>query len=178
MLLQRHRGTMGTSFSSLLKTSDSKRESWLGRSESMIAIRREFVVEVPQEAAWRYLGQIERWPSWAKHIKRVEVEPVGELGPKSKGVIHLTNGVKSEFTMTEFNPYRNWKWVGLLFWLKIYYDHVFAPLDPRRTKLIWIVEAKGFGVSVLGRLFAKIYNRNLDKAIPLLINEINAEKLG
>jgi hypothetical protein len=27
-------------------------------------------------------------------------------------------------------------------------------LDPRRTKLIWIVEAKGLGVSVVGKLFA------------------------
>jgi hypothetical protein len=62
-------------------------------------------------------------------------------------------------------------------WNNSGYDHVFAPLDPRRTKLIWIVEAKGFGVSVVGRLFAMIYNRNLDKAIPLLISEINAEKL-
>lgn len=143
----------------------------------MIAIRREVVVEVPQGAAWQDLSRIERWPSWAKHIKRVEMIPAGELGPKSKGVIHLTNGVKSEFSMTEFNPYRNWKWVGPFFWLTIYYDHIFAPLDPRRTKLIWIVEVKGFGASVLGRLFAKIYNRNLDKAIPLLISEINAEKL-
>jgi hypothetical protein len=33
--------------------------------------------------------------------------PAGELGPKSKGVIHLTNGIKAEFTLTEFNPYRN-----------------------------------------------------------------------
>ena len=143
----------------------------------MIVIRREFVVEVSQEAAWQGLSQIERWPSWARHIKRVEVMPAGELGPRSKGVLYLTNGVKSEFTMTEFNPYRNWKWVGPFFWLAICYDHVFAPLDPRRTKLIWIVEAKGFGVSVVGRLFAMIYNRNLDKAIPLLISEINAEKL-
>jgi hypothetical protein len=86
--------------------------------------------------------------------------------------------VKSEFTMTEFNPYHNWKWVGPFLWLTLGYDHIFAPLDPRRTKLIWIIEAKGFGVSVLGRLFRKIYNRNLDKAIPLLISEINGEKLG
>jgi Polyketide cyclase / dehydrase and lipid transport len=144
----------------------------------MIAIRREFVVEVPQEAAWEDLSQIERWPSWAKHIKRVELMPAGELGPKSKGVIHLSNGIKSEFTMTEFNPYRNWKWVGPFLWLTIYYDHIFEPLDPRRTRLIWIVEAEGFGVSILGRLFAKIYNRNLDKAIPLLISEINARNCG
>jgi Polyketide cyclase / dehydrase and lipid transport len=143
----------------------------------MMAIRREFVVDVAPETAWRRLAQVERWPSWAKHIKRVEVIPKGELGPTSKGVIHLTNGVKSEFTMTEFNPYRNWKWVGPFLWLTIYYDHVFEPLDQSRTKLIWIVEAKGFAVSVVGRLFGMIYNRNLDKAIPLLISEINAEKV-
>jgi hypothetical protein len=46
----------------------------------MIAIRREFVVEVPHEAAWQDLSQIERWPIWAKHIKRVEAIPAGELG--------------------------------------------------------------------------------------------------
>jgi hypothetical protein len=143
----------------------------------MIVIRREFVVEVARETAWRGLAQIGRWPSWAKHIKRVEVIPAGELGPRSKGVIHLTNEVKSEFTMTEFNPYRNWKWVGPFFWLTIYYDHVFESLDLCRTKLIWIVEAKGFGVSFVGRLFAMIYNKNLDKAIPLLITEMNSEKV-
>jgi hypothetical protein len=141
----------------------------------MIAIRREFVVEVSQEQAWRRLAQIERWPSWAKHIQHVDVIPSGELGPNSKGVIHLTNGIKSEFTMTEFNPYRDWKWVGPFLWLTIYYDHVFESLSPHRTKLTWIVEAKGFGVSIVGKLFAMIYNRNLDKAIPLLTSELSAE---
>jgi hypothetical protein len=139
----------------------------------MKAIQREFVVEVGQETAWQGLAKVESWPSWAKHIKRIEVIPAGELGPKSKGVIHLSNGIKSEFTMTEFNPYRNWKWVGPFLWLTINYDHIFESLDPSRTKLTWIVEAEGFGVSIVGRLFATIYNRNLSKAIPLLISEMN-----
>jgi hypothetical protein len=41
-------------------------------------------------------------------------------------------------------------------------------------QLTWIVQATGFGASVLGRLFAKVYRSNLDKAIPLLIAEMDA----
>ena len=78
----------------------------------MKQLRREFTVELPVEKAWQHLARVEQWPSWAKHIKQVEVQPPGELGPESTGRFHLTNGIKPEFKMTEFNPYRNWKWVG------------------------------------------------------------------
>jgi len=36
------------------------------------------------------------------------------------------------------------------------------------------VAAEGLGVSVLGRVFAAVYNGNLSQAIPCLIAEINA----
>jgi hypothetical protein len=137
-------------------------------------LRREFTVELPLKKAWQHLARIEQWPSWAKHIKQVAVQPPGELGPKSTGLIHLSNGVKSAFTMTEFNPYRNWKWVGGFLWLTVHYDHRFEELNPTQTKLTWVVEAKGFGISVFGRLFAKIYSKNLDRAIPLLVEEMKA----
>ena len=79
--------------------------------------------------------------------------------------------------MTEFNPHRNWKWVGRFLWLTIHYDHIFEEVNPQQTKLVWVIEGDGFGVSIFGRLFAKIYSMNLDKAIPLLIEEMNASKL-
>ena len=137
-------------------------------------LRREFTVDLPIEQAWQHLARVEHWPSWAKHIKRVRVEPPGQLGPKSTGRIRLNNGVKSAFAMTEFNPYHNWKWVGGFLWLTVHYDHRFEELTAARTKLTWAVEAKGFGVSGLGRLFAHVYNKNLNRAIPLLIAEMNA----
>jgi len=117
---------------------------------------------------------VEQWPSWAAHIKRIDLEPPGQLGAQSTGVIHLVNGMKPVFRMTEFNPPRNWKWVGAFLWLTVIYDHQFEQLDAEHTKLTWIVQATGFGASVLGRLFAKIYRGNLGKAIPLLIAEMNA----
>jgi hypothetical protein len=139
-------------------------------------LRREFTVQVPPEAAWRHLARIEEWPSWARHIKQVQAAPKGELAAVSSGIIHLTNGVKSKFTMTEFNPHRNWKWVGGFLWSTVHYDHIFEPLDAGQTKLIFVIEAEGLGVRVLGRLFAHVYNKNLDTAIPLLVAEINSSQ--
>ena len=139
-------------------------------------IVREFTVDAPARSAWDHLARIELWPSWARHIKRIEVKPPGELGPQSQGVVHLTNGMKSTFRIVEFRPNENWKWVGRFLWATVEYDHVFEELGPEKTRLIWTVAAKGFAVSILGRLFARIYNRNLDTAVPLLVAEMNSAR--
>jgi hypothetical protein len=136
-------------------------------------IRREFTVDVPLPRAWEHLARIEEWPSWAPHIKRIELQPPGDLSPQSMGVIHLSNGLKPAFRVTEFNPPHNWKWVGFFLWLTVLYNHWFESLDPGHTKLTWIVQAQGFGARLLGPLFAKIYRRSLEKAVPLLIAEMN-----
>jgi len=136
-------------------------------------VQREFEVNVPLAIAWGHLAAVEQWPTWAKHIKCVELNPKGELTPNTVGSFRLAGGVKSDFKMVEVNALRNWKWVGPFLWLVVNYDHRFESVDERRTKLTWLVSADGFGVSVFGRLFAGIYNRNLDKAIPRLISEMN-----
>ena len=140
-------------------------------------IDREFTVNASLERAWQHLAHLDQWPTWAHHIKQVEVHPQGELGPQSSGVIHLANGMKSTFRMTEFNPWRNWKWVGPFLWLTIHYDHCFESLSSDQTKLRFVLEATGYGVGFFGKLFAKVYRRNLEKAIPLLVSEIESNRL-
>ena len=135
-------------------------------------IKREFVVEVPVEQAWSHLARVTAWPSWARHIRTIEVEPAGELRLGSKGRIHLRNGIRSEFRVVEFNACSNWKWVGPFWWLTVRYDHRFETDGPGRTRLTWIVGAEGFGVSVVGRLFAKVYSSSMERAIPYLIAEM------
>jgi len=136
-------------------------------------IKREFVVQVPVKQAWSHLAQVMAWPSWARHIRSIEVEPVGGLCLRSKGRIHLRNGIRSEFRVVEFNPPLDWKWVGAFLWLTVHYNHRFEPDGLGRTKLTWIVDAEGLGVSFIGRLFAKIYRRSMERAIPHLTAEIS-----
>jgi len=147
------------------------------RKQKMIClIDREFIVDVPLDRAWDHLARIEAWPSWAQHIKRIELRPAGGLGPQSTGVIHLGVGLTATFQVTEFNPPQNWAWVAPFLWLKVIYDHRFEALDADRTKLVFLVQAIGFGARVLGPVFAWIYRRDLERAIPALIREMNATR--
>jgi hypothetical protein len=146
-----------------------------------VLIRREFIVDVPVERAWEHLARVEAWPSWAKHIQSVTVEPQGKIAPSTIGVFHLANplrsgspGPKARFAMTEFVPKSNWKWVAKFLWLTVHYDHRFEPINDARTKIQFIIGATGFGKLVLGKLFAAIYAKNLDKAIPNLIAEMQS----
>src|SRR5262245_25726935 len=66
-------------------------------------LQRTFTVELPLERAWRHLALVEQWPTWAKHIQRVELQPAGELGLESTGRMHLVNGLRPAWTVTEFN---------------------------------------------------------------------------
>jgi len=37
----------------------------------ILLIHREFIVNARLEVAWQHLARVERWPSWAKHIKHL-----------------------------------------------------------------------------------------------------------
>ncbi len=137
-------------------------------------IERRFEAPVSIEVAWEHFAQVEQWPSWASHIKHLELKTSEPLGEHATGVIYLQNGIKTTFSMTEFNFHQNWKWVGPFLWLTFHYDHRFHALDDNRCEMTFHVAASGFAVSIIGPLFALIYKRNLDVAIPNLIRELQA----
>jgi len=100
------------------------------------------------------------------------MEPPGALGPTSAGLVRLTNGVRSRFAMKEFREGERWLWSGRFLWLQVDYDHVLDAVAPDRTRVTFDVGVGGLGTSTLGRLFARIYGGNLDRAIPHLVAEI------
>ena len=116
---------------------------------------------------------IDEWPSWARHIKKVKLSPSGDISHNSVGSLRLTNGIESEFRVTEFQLHQNWKWRGPFLWMRMEYDHRFEPLGYDKTKFTWIIEGEGMGASTIGRVFAWQYKRNLDNAIPILQHEIS-----
>ena len=67
----------------------------MGRGEAVTLINRDFVVDAPLRLAWQHLSEVERWPSWASHIRRVEFDPEGVHDAGSAGRFHLASGVSS-----------------------------------------------------------------------------------
>jgi hypothetical protein len=135
---------------------------------------REFTVDVSVDQAWDQLARVEQWTSWAKHIKRVTLEPKGPLTESSAGAFRLAGGARSTFRMEVYVPLKRWQWVGRFLTIQVHYDHLFESVDSKHTRLIWTVAAEGPGSATLGRLFGAIYARNLDKAIPNLQAELRA----
>ena len=133
-----------------------------------------FTVRAPLEFAWDHLAEVEKWPSWAKHIRSVEKVPPGPLCAASHGVLHLSNGIKTTFRMTEFEPPRHWKWVGSFLAVEVEYDHIFTANGPTQTTVRFVVDAEGWSLPLVGGIFGRVYRRNLDRAVPLLVQEIEA----
>jgi Polyketide cyclase / dehydrase and lipid transport len=131
-------------------------------------LERTFAVEAAAERAWTELVEAERWPRWARHLRSVQVTPPGPVGPASSATLKLTNHTTATVRVTEFQDGRRFRWEGSFLWLGLGYDHLVTTDETGRVSVTFTVDAAGPGVNTIGPLFATIYARNLDRAIPRL----------
>jgi len=100
--------------------------------------------------------------------------PPGPLSSSSRGTLRLANGITTTFEMTEFERLRHWKWAGRLLGTEILYDHIFSQPEPGQTTIRFTVDITGALGVFIGGIFGRIYRRNLERAIPLLVRQIEA----
>jgi Polyketide cyclase / dehydrase and lipid transport len=131
-------------------------------------LERTFAVEATAERAWAELVAAEQWPKWARHLASVQVNPPGPVGPGSSATLRLTNHTRARVRVTEFEDGRRFRWVGSFLWMGLGYDHLITTDELGRVQITFTVEGAGVGVNTIGRLFAGIYARNLDRAVPRL----------
>ena len=131
-------------------------------------LERTFAVEATAERAWAELVAAEQWPRWARHLASVQVTPPGPVGPGSRATLKLTNHTTATVLVTEFQDGRRFRWEGSFLWMGLGYDHLVTTNDAGRVSITFTVDVAGVGVNTIGRLFASVYARNLDRAIPRL----------
>jgi hypothetical protein len=131
-------------------------------------LERTFVVEADAGRAWAELVAAEQWPSWARHLRSVQVTPPGPVGPGSSATLELTNRTRASMRVTEFQNGRRFRWEGSFLWLGLGYDHLVTTDEAGQVRITFTVEGAGVGVTTIGPMFAAIYARNLDRAIPRL----------
>ncbi len=129
------------------------------------AVRRTFEVALPLAETWGRLAQVERWPEWAPHIRSLTVEPPGPLGPSSSGTLVVKTFGRNTFTVTAWEPGRRWNWTSRLPGVRVDYDHRFESFEGG-TRCDWIVTLAGPLAFLVRPVFAAIYGRNVDRAIP------------
>jgi uncharacterized membrane protein len=131
-------------------------------------LERSFPVEAPAERAWAELIAAERWPRWAGHLRSVELSPPGPVGPATRARLRLQVGASAKVRVIQFEEGRRFRWDGSFLWMRLGYDHRVATDDAGRVQITFTVDGAGPGAATLGRLFASLYARNLDRAIPRL----------
>lgn len=131
-------------------------------------LERTFPVETTDKRAWAELVAAERWPRWARHLRSVQVTPPGLVASGSSATLKLTNHTTATVRVTEFQDGRRFRWEGSFLWMGLGYDHLVTTDETGRVTITFTVDAAGPGVNMLGPLFAGIYARNLDRAIPRL----------
>jgi hypothetical protein len=131
-------------------------------------LERTFPVEAAAERTWAELIAAEQWPRWAPHLRSVQVTPPGPVGPGSSATLRLKNRTRASVRVTEFEDGRRFRWEGSFLWMDLGYDHVVTTDDTGRVSITFTVEGGGVGVNTIGSLFASIYARQLDRAIPRL----------
>jgi hypothetical protein len=131
-------------------------------------LERTFAVEAAAERAWAELVAAEQWPKWAQHLRSVQVTPPGPVGPGSTATLRLKNRTKARVRVTEFEDGRRFRWEGSFLWMRLGYDHLVMTDDTGRVRITFTLEGAGVGVNPIGPLFASIYARSLDRAIPRL----------
>ena len=140
-------------------------------------LRRDFTVDLPLDAAWQGLADVATWPTWARHLRRVSVTPPGRIGATSTGRLSFRPIGRSAFRISAYDEPNHWEWVGKVAWLTIRYDHRFAA-NGDTTLMTWTVAEEGSRRSTLGRLFASVYGRLVDRAIPRLQVHLASPKQG
>jgi hypothetical protein len=131
-------------------------------------LERTFPVEATSERTWTELVAAEQWPRWARHLRSVQVTPPGPVGAGSRAMLTLTNRTRATVRVTEFQDGRRFRWEGSFLWLGLGYDHLVTTDETGRVRITFTVDAAGVGVDTIGPLFARVYARNLDRAIPRL----------
>jgi hypothetical protein len=137
-------------------------------------LERTITVDATAAEAWDHLAEPARWPSWARHLRRVEVTPPEPVEVGTKGVVHLRNGTRARQVVTVVDPGHHWRWDGRFLWMALHYDHVFDPAPGGGCRITFSVDAGGPAIGTLGRLFARAYGRQLDRSLPHLVAELNA----
>ena len=137
-------------------------------------VREQVVVDRPATEAWDHLSQLERWPSWAGHIKSMKPTPPGTLTAETKVDLQMRAGPRNTMVVTEYDPPRGWVWEGRSMGVTTRFEHRFEELEAGQTRiwfLAWVSEPlAGPG----GWMFGRMMRRALGVALPKLKAEIEA----
>lgn len=135
-------------------------------------LREEITVDRPDTVAWDHMAQLEQWPTWGHHIRRMTPSPPGPLSDSTSVLLHMRNGARTTMVVTEFEPPRRWVWEGRSFMTVTRFEHRFEPVGEGRTRILFLAWMGGPMARPVGWMFGRMMRRYLARGLPKLKAEI------
>lgn len=135
-------------------------------------LREEVTVDRPNAVAWDHLAQLERWPTWGRHIRRMTPSPPGVLTESTTVILRMRNGARTTMVVTEFDPPRRWVWEGRSFMTLTRFEHKFEPVGDDGTRIWFLAWMSGPLARPMGFMFGRMMKRYLARGFPKLKAEI------
>ena len=135
-------------------------------------LREAVTVDRSAAVAWNHLAQLERWPTWGRHIRRMTPSPSGALTESTSVILQMRNGAKTTMVVTEFEPPRRWVWEGRSFETLTRFEHQFEPVDGGGTRIWFLAWMSGPIAGPMGWIYGRMMKRNLARGFPKLKAEI------
>lgn len=122
------------------------------------------------------LAELEAWPSWAGHIRRMQPDPPGELTSTTEVMLHMRAGPSTRMAVTEHDPPSRWVWEGTSYGVTTIFEHRFEVINEATTRIWFLAWMHGPLARPVGWFFRRIMRRNLARALPRLKTEIEASE--
>ena len=133
----------------------------------MRPVDRLVAVDASLTDTWQTLIDAEKWPEWAPHIRKIDVNPPGKIDANSSATIRFTSGRPMHVAVTEFRAGRFFRWTGRFLGSTVSYDYV-ATAAGQGSEILFIMEVTGPTARLVSAWLGRTYSRQLDDAIPRL----------
>jgi uncharacterized membrane protein len=118
-------------------------------------------IDAPVDVVWSVYSDVARWPEWTDSVTSVELSPQGPLAIGSKARIKQPRLPNVEWTVTTFEPGREWVWENRSPGATSVAAHsVRADGDARTHVELWI-DQRGFVGRAVGLLVRRTTRRYL-----------------
>ena len=119
-------------------------------------------IDAPADDVWRVIEDVERWPEWSESMTSVERLSVGPFGVGSRAKVKQPRLPQAEWTVTEHDPPRSFRWEAKGPGVRSMGDHAVRPAGEGRSTATLVFEQAGPLGAVIGALFGSMIRRFVD----------------
>lgn len=128
----------------------------------MIKYSTSITINADQEATWRVLSDVARWPEWTPTVTKVDVLDRSEPRLDTRFKVHQPKLRPVTWTVTQFASPSGFTWESRMPGMLMIAEHVVTPIGAEQTETTLTFSFQGLLGAIVGRVYGKISKAYID----------------